>query len=66
MFDREVFGIDPDTLELCDPPGDTEVVGTILTHDQVDENIDMLRVFMRPRPFYLWARTERRFGGERI
>jgi hypothetical protein len=33
-FERRVFGIDPDDLELCEPPGPNERVGAILDEDE--------------------------------
>ena len=53
MFDRQVFGIDPDDLEPCDPPSESEPLGTMLTGEQVDENIDALRVMIRPDLFVM-------------
>lgn len=53
MFDREVFGIDPADLELCDPPPETEMLGTIMGSDQVEQNRDFLHVLMRPGLFVL-------------
>lgn len=55
MFDRSVFGIDPDDLEPCDPPSASEVVGTMMTAEQADENIDALRVAIRPDLFVMSA-----------
>jgi hypothetical protein len=48
MFDRDVFGVNPDDLEPCDLPGPDEVLGTWMTPTEVDENIDALRVLARP------------------
>jgi hypothetical protein len=47
-FDRGVFGIDPDDLEPCDLPGSDEPTGSALTGKEVDDNIDALRVMVRP------------------
>lgn len=33
MFDRQVFGIDPDDLEECDLPPSDEPIGTLLTEE---------------------------------
>lgn len=33
LFDRQVFGIDPDDLEPCDPPGPDEITGALLVED---------------------------------
>lgn len=48
MFDRDVFGINPDDLEECDLPEPGEATGAVMTPQQVDENIDALRVATRP------------------
>ena len=48
LFDRQVFGINPDDLEPCDLPDADEITGTVMTQEQVDENIDNLRVAVRP------------------
>jgi hypothetical protein len=47
MFDRQVFGVSPDDLEPCDLPVD-EMTGTVLTNDEVEANIDVMRVMVRP------------------
>jgi hypothetical protein len=46
--ERRVFGINPDDLEPCDLPASDTRVGTLLTHDEVEEHIDALRVIVRP------------------
>jgi hypothetical protein len=51
MFDRQVFGISPDDLAPCDLPGENEAVGTLVSSEQVGENIDALRVMIRPDLF---------------
>lgn len=51
-FERRVFGIDPDDLEPCDAPQPGEPVGSVMTQDDVADNIDGLRVAVRPD---LWA-----------
>ena len=43
LFERNVFGINPDDLEPCDLPSDDEVTGAVLTHDEGTEYIDGLR-----------------------
>lgn len=43
MFERDVFGINPDDLEPCDLPAPDEHTGALLTYDEVDENIDAIR-----------------------
>lgn len=55
VFDRRVFGIDPDNLEECDLPGPNELVGTLLTPDQVNDNLDAVRCAVRPD---LWVMDE--------
>ena len=53
LFDRQVFGINPDDLEPCDLPDKGEVTGTMMTGEQVDDNIDLLRATIRPDLFVL-------------
>lgn len=53
MFDRDVFGVSPDDLVPCELPEADEAVGTLMTPEQVDENIDALRVTIRPDLFYM-------------
>lgn len=56
LFERYVFGVPPDDLEECDPPDPSEMLGKpLLSHDEVEMNIDALRVMMRPD---LWAMGE--------
>jgi hypothetical protein len=55
MFERNVFGIDPDDLEPCDVPSEDEPAGAMLTQGQVEGNIDALRVMARPD---LWVMEE--------
>jgi hypothetical protein len=43
LFNRQVFGIKPDDLEPCDLPPKDEPVGVLMTPQQVDDNIDILR-----------------------
>ncbi len=47
-FDRQVFGISPNDLEECDLPSSNEATGALITDEQVDDNIDLLRVTVRP------------------
>lgn len=43
-FERRVFGIKPEDLEECDPPGPDEPVGTMLTEDNdVKQFIEMVK-----------------------
>jgi hypothetical protein len=51
--DRTVFGIKPDDMEECDLPGPDEKLGSILSGEQVEENLDALRLMVRPD---LWMR----------
>lgn len=53
LFDRQVFGINPDDLEPCDVPGPEELTGSLLNAQQVEDNIDNLRLMARPD---LWSR----------
>lgn len=49
VFERQVFGIDPDDLEPCEIPAQNEPVGAVLSQEQVAENnIDAMRVAIRP------------------
>lgn len=47
-FERRVFDINPNDLVPCELPSNDEVVGALLTPDEVEDNIDMLRVYVRP------------------
>ncbi len=51
--ERAVFGISPDDLEECDLPEPTEQLGSMLTSQQVEDNIDVMRVMVRPDLWYL-------------
>lgn len=53
MFDRQVFGVDPDSLEPCDLPQPDEPTGAMMTGEEVDDNIDALRALVRPDLFSL-------------
>jgi hypothetical protein len=48
LADRKVFGIDPDDLEPCELPGEDELTGSMMSNEDVHENIDLLRVAVRP------------------
>ena len=44
MFDRNVFGLDPNTLHECDLPGPDEELGAALTErEDIDTYLDMMR-----------------------
>lgn len=43
MFDRNVFGIDPNDLEPCDLPAEDEAVGAVMSQRDVDDNLPALR-----------------------
>lgn len=48
LFERNVFGVDPNDLEPCELPPPDEPVGTILTNADVDQHIDTLRaIFLK-------------------
>lgn len=47
-FERQVFGVPPDDLEPCDLPDAAEPIGAVLSADHVEDNIDTLRVLVRP------------------
>lgn len=46
--ERAVFGIDPDDLEPCELPAAGEPLGSAMTQEEVMDNIDALRVQVRP------------------
>jgi hypothetical protein len=46
--ERAVFGIDPDDLEPCDLPAPGEPLGAAMTQQEAMDNIDTLRVQVRP------------------
>ena len=47
MFERQVFGVDPTSLEECDLPPDGEPTGALLTtEDEVNSYCDVLRADM--------------------
>jgi hypothetical protein len=48
LFERQVFGVDPTDLEPCEPPASDDPVGAVLTQQEVDDNIDGLRVMLAP------------------
>lgn len=53
LFDRQVFGIALDELEVCDVLPEREPSRTaLLSQDDVNTNIDQLRLLIRPD---LWA-----------
>ena len=51
--ERAVFGIDPDDLVPCDLPSADETLGAIMTPQDVENNIDAMRVLVRPDLFYM-------------
>lgn len=55
LHDAQVFGINPDDLEECDLPSPNEPVGSLMTTDEVKDNIDELRCRVRPD---LWVMGE--------
>jgi hypothetical protein len=55
LFERQVFGVDPDNLEPCELPTPQDIRGAILSQDEVEEHIDALRVMARPD---LWEMDE--------
>ena len=46
LFERQVFGVNPNDLEECDLPTPNESLGALLTTEEVHENIDNIRVLM--------------------
>lgn len=55
LFEREVFGINPDDLEPCALPEAGERLGSMMTPTDVEDNIDDMRLIVRPD---LWERLE--------
>jgi len=53
LFARRVFGIKPSDLEECDIPTNEQALGEVLSPEQVEGNIDMIRVLVRPDLFVL-------------
>lgn len=47
-FERQVFGIEADQLEDCELPEPGEKLGSTMTQEEAKENIDALRVMIRP------------------
>lgn len=47
-FERQVFGVTPDDLEPCELPGADDPVGTVMDQKQALDNIDAMRVLIRP------------------
>lgn len=47
-FERSVFGISPDDLEPCELPEAGDPLGAAMTAHDVDQNIDEMRVMVRP------------------
>ncbi len=43
LFERNVFGVDPNDLEPCDPPDPSEPVGAALTQEEASDNMDLIR-----------------------
>lgn len=50
LFERKVFGINPDDLEECDLPPKDHPTGALFSFDEVDENIDLIRKLMKLNP----------------
>ena len=48
MHERNVFGINPDDLEPCELPTKGEALGSVLSSEEVEENLDALRCMVRP------------------
>lgn len=53
LFERTVFGVNPDNLEPCDIPEDAGDHEPILSAAEAEENVDVLRVLMRPDLFVM-------------
>jgi hypothetical protein len=54
-FERQVFGIQADELEDCELPGPGEPLGAVMTSEEAKDNLDELKVMVRPD---LWALDE--------
>ena len=52
LFENLVFGINPNDLEECELPLSDECLGAVLSQEEVAENLEALRVVIRPD---LWA-----------
>jgi hypothetical protein len=50
-----VFGIRADELEDCELPGADEPLGAVMTSEEAKDNLDALKVMVRPD---LWALDE--------
>lgn len=50
MFERCVFGVDPNDLEECDLPSPGEIVGSLLTDEEAERNRDALREMAGIKP----------------
>jgi hypothetical protein len=53
LFDRTVFGIKPSDLEPCELPSEQEMLGAALSQEEVDDNIDIIRVLARPDLWFM-------------
>jgi len=53
LLERTVFGVDPNDLEPCELPSPDEPVGSVLTHEEFEKNIEALRVLIRPDLFVM-------------
>lgn len=60
---RNVFGINPDDLEPCDLPGESEELGSLLGEVN-DDNIDILRVVTRPDLWEMGPDGKAKWRGE--
>ena len=52
IFERSVFGVDPESLTPCELPTEGEPLGAVLSNAGVDANIDGLRAAIAPE---LWV-----------
>jgi hypothetical protein len=43
LFDRQVFGVNPDSLEPCELPAADEALGAVMTYDEVQVNLPAMR-----------------------
>jgi hypothetical protein len=52
-YEHSAFGIDPNDLEPCELPSPGEPLGSILTDEEFEQNIEALRVLIRPDLFVM-------------
>ena len=53
LYEHSAFGIDPNDLEPCELPSPGEPLGSVLTDEEFEQNIEALRVLIRPDLFVM-------------